>query len=233
LRLADELHKRFPGIRSPKGNGAHYWIKHCYWDERHSELAVKKDNLLRLMKISASQGTPLLPDFAESLLDELRIWVGRAGAARWHPNRDAKIITRSALLAWWERRVREILEGAASPSGGNLSGKMRAASLTDEMVRIALELRRDYASEIRTPRFLDLDESARLQSRVKAELASLRARFVAGQISVDGAAYHALCLNRMDAVNVEHSVGTQDRSAFLKGCMYDITDRCLHRFARP
>jgi hypothetical protein len=62
---------------------------------------------------------------------------------------------------------------------------------------------------------------------------SLRARFVADQIDLDGVGFHSLCLERMDAVNAERDVGTEDRSAFLKGCMYDIADRCLLRFARP
>jgi hypothetical protein len=62
---------------------------------------------------------------------------------------------------------------------------------------------------------------------------SLRARFAAGQLDLDSAAFHVLCLDRMDAVNAERPAGHEDRSAFLKGCMYDITDRCLLRFVRP
>jgi len=72
-----------------------------------------------------------------------------------------------------------------------------------------------------------------LQSQVKSEAMSLRARFFAGQLDLDGAGFHALCLERMDAVNAERPEGSEDLSAFLKGCMYDIADRCLLRFSRP
>jgi hypothetical protein len=153
--------------------------------------------------------------------------------ARWEPDRDRKIIGREVLRAWWERRTRQLAEGAAARSGGPLSEKMADAGLPDELVALAVEMRRDYAAAARVPRYMEEAEGERLQRRVKAELASLRARLVAGQIDLDGAGFHALCLERMDLVNAERPLGGEDRSAFLKGCMYDIADRCLHRFARP
>jgi hypothetical protein len=232
LALASELEDRFPGIRSAKGNGSAYWLRNCLWDERHSEDAVRKDNLLRLLRLGIAEGRALLPEQAESLLDDMRASVAAASAARWEPNRDAKVVTRLDLRAWWERRSREIIEGAAAPSGGKLAAKMQETGLPDEMIALALELRRDYAAEARTPRFLELDEGERLQRRVKAELASLRARFLAGMLNLDGVGFHALCLDRLIAVSGERSAGSYDQSAFLQGCMYDIADRCLHRFTQ-
>jgi nitrogen fixation/metabolism regulation signal transduction histidine kinase len=143
-----------------------------------------------------------------------------------------KIITRSALKAWWDNRLHEIVNGAASPSGGKLAGKMQEAQLEADQLNMALDLRRDYAGLIRTPRYMDEIDVQSLQRRVKSELASLRGRHVAGQLNIDPPAFHALCLERMDALNSERPQGAEDRSAFLKGCMYDITDRCLHRFTR-
>lgn len=80
---------------------------------------------------------------------------------------------------------------------------------------------------------MESEEGKHLQNRVKSEVMSLRARFVAGQLDLNGAAFHSRCLDRMDAVNAERPASHEDRSAFLKGCMYDITDRCFLRFARP
>jgi hypothetical protein len=230
--LRSELDRRFPSLRSPKGNGAAYWLENCRWHERHSEDAVRKDNLVRLMRLSLAEGRPLLLEPAEALLEELRALARAAGVARWEPDRDRKIIGREVLRAWWERRTRQLAEGAAR-SGGPLSEKMADAGLPDELVALAVEMRRDYAAAARVPRYMEEAEGERLQRRVKAELASLRARLVAGQIDLDGAGFHALCLERMDLVNAERPLGGEDRSAFLKGCMYDIADRCLHRFARP
>lgn len=231
--LQSELNKRFPDLRSPKGNGPVYWLENCFWDVRHSEAAVRKDNLLRLLLLSGKETRQLLPELAEVLLEELRGWVKAAGDAKWEPNRDQKIITREVLRKWWERRTRELIEGAATSSGGKLFEKMTEAGLPTELIGLAIQMRRGYAFAARTSHYMEPDEAERLQSRVQSEVLSLRARFVAGQLDLDSAGFHALCLNQMDEVNATRPVGSEDRSAFLKGCMYDIADRCLLRFSRP
>lgn len=231
--LCADLDERFPGLKSGKGNGVAFWLEHCYWDERHNEEAVRKDNLLRLLRLGVKEGQPLLPEAADVLLDELRHWAKTSGDAKWEPDRDKKIILRATLRDWWERRTREVAEGGAAASGSKLVTKMKDAGLPDELIALAVDMRRAYGAESRTSRYLEPEEGERLQSRVKSEIISLRARFVADQIDLDGAGFHSLCLDRMDAVNAERDVGTEDRSAFLKGCMYDIADRCLLRFARP
>jgi hypothetical protein len=165
-------------------------------------------------------------------LVDLRCLAKAAGAAKWVPDRDSKIITREALRELWDQRKRELAEGAGAPSGEKLQQKMIEAGLPDDLVALALELRREYGAIARTSRYMELDEEERLQNRVRSEALSLRSRFIAGQINLDGAGFHSLCVDRMDIINAERSQGSEDRSAFLKGCMYDIADRCLLRFGR-
>jgi tetratricopeptide (TPR) repeat protein len=112
--LREKLDHRFPGLKSPKGNGAAYWIENCFWDERHSEDSVRKDNLVRLWRLSAKEGRPLLPYAAEALLEELRVQAKAAGDAKWEPDRDRKIILRDALREWWDRRTLELGQDATT-----------------------------------------------------------------------------------------------------------------------
>jgi Cap4 dsDNA endonuclease len=231
--LVAELEERFPKLESKKGNGASHWIQNCHWDQRHSEDAVRKDNLLRLIQLSVAEGRTLLPEQAELLLTELRRLAKAAADAKWEPDRDKKIITRTALRGWWETRADEIVHGAGTTSGGKPTAKMTQASLPEDLIKLAVDLRRDYAATSRTPRYLETGEGERLQSRVKSEVMSLRARLVSGQLDLDGTGFHSLCVDRMDAVNAERHAGAEDRAAFLKGCMYDIADRCMLRFVRP
>jgi Cap4 dsDNA endonuclease len=233
LTLLNELKNRFPDIYSPKRNGASYWLKHCLWDVRHSEQSLASSNFDRLLRFAHAEGKALLSEQVDALLDELRALAKEAGAARWEPNRSNKIIFRDSLCTWWTKRTIEILDGAGAASGGKLRIKMRAANLGEDQVRMAVELRQEYAKFIRTSRYMEDEFAQRLQSRVKSELASLRARFVAGQIQLDPTAFYALCVERMNSINSERPAGTEDHSAFLIGCMYDIADRCLHQFARP
>jgi hypothetical protein len=51
-------------------------------------------------------------------------------------------------------------------------------------------------------------------------------------LDIDGAKFHSLCLDRLDTLSAEEDADN-DKSAFMKGCMYDIADRCLLEFARP
>ena len=231
--LLAELEERFPELKSMKGNGTSYWIQNCHWDQRHSEEAVRKDTLLRIIKLSVAEGRTLLPEQAELLLTELRSLAKAAGDAKWEPDRDKKIITRAALRTWWETRTGEIVQGAGAASGGKLTAKMAEAGLPEDVIELAVELRRGYAATSRTPRYLESDDGERLQGRVKSEVMSLRARLISGQLDLDGAGFHSLCVDRMDAVNAERDASAEDRAAFLKGCMYDIADRCMLRFRRP
>ena len=233
IALQSELDRRYPSLKSPKGNGTTYWLENCLWDERHSEEVVRKDNLIRLIRLSAKEGLGLLPEHAEVLLNELRAKAKAAGDAKWEPDRDKKIFDREALRDWFEIRARELVEGAALPSGVKLRRKMNQAGLADELVELAVDMRRDYATIARTSRYMEPEEVEHSQSQVKSEVLSLRARFVAGKLDLDGAGFHSLCLDRMDALNAARPTGSKDRSAFLKGCMYDIADRCLLRFERP
>jgi hypothetical protein len=230
--LRCELEERFPALVSPKGNGASYWLENCHWDQRHSEDAVRMDNLVSLLHLSEKEGRSLLLEPAGVLLDELRARAKAAGDAKWEPDRDKKIILRQTLRAWWEQRICELTE-SATISGSKLTTKMMDAGLPDELIKLAIDMRRDYAAASRTSRYLEPKEAERLQSRVKSEVMSLRARFAAGQLDLDGTEFHSLCLDRMDAVNADRGSAVENRSAFLKGCLYDIADRCLLRFARP
>lgn len=229
--LKAEFDNRFPELVSPKGNGCQYWLENCLWDQRHDEASICIHNELRVLTISMQQGRTLLPESARALLDDMRQWVKRAGAAKWVPDRARKIITRDQLLAWWDNKLSELTE-AGGPSGGKLRQKMQAASLPPEVIGLALDLRRRYAERLRTPRYATSEYSDDLLDRVKAEALSLRSRYVADQIHLGGAAFHALCLERMDAINAERPQGAGDERAFLQGCMYDIADRCLLRFER-
>lgn len=229
--LKKAIDEKRPGLVSPKGNDSAFWLDNCHWDERYSEDSIRTSNRLRVFHISSAQNNTLLPDAVDSLLDDMRMWVKTAGAAKWEPDREKKIITREHLIAWWDQRIAE-LTSAGGASGGKLVRKMKAANLPPDIINLAMDLRRRYTRSMRTPRYADDDNTEDLLSRVRAEVISLRSRYTAGQLEVDPPSFHTLCLDRMDVINSERPSGEPDRSAFLKGCFYDIADRCLLRFER-
>lgn len=229
--LKADIDKKHPGLLSPKGNDCSFWLENCHWDERHNVEAIRNHNKLRVFQFSSSQNNTLLPDATDSLLDDMRRWVKEAGGAFWNPDRDKKIITREQLLIWWDQRVAELTSGGGA-SSGKLVRKMKNAYLPSDVINLAVDLRRRYTKHLRTPRYTDDDNTEELQNRVRAEVISLRSRYTAGQLEVDSPTFHAMCLDRMDVINSERPAGEPDRSSFLKGCLYEIADRCLLRFDR-
>lgn len=230
--LAAELEARCPATTSAKGNGHPYWLQNCTWDVRHDERTVCNDNMRRLLILSSQEARGLLPDTAETLLLELRAWAKDAGAAKWEPDRSKKSISRQQLRAWWERRTQELASGISVASGGKLAAKMDAAGFPSDMVGLALAIRRRYGEFSRSSRYMESAETEELRGRVQSEVMMLRAQYASGALNVDGIDFHALLLGRMDAINRERREGSEDRAAFLQGCMYDIADRCLLQFAR-
>lgn len=233
VALVTAIGEYCPGVSSLKGNDAQFWVGNCVWDIRNDQVDIANANLLKLIELSARDGRHLFPEQVQVLLAELREWAKRAGEARWIPDRVKKIILRTTLCEWWAKRTAEIHDGAKAPGGGKLSAKLNEIGAGPETIALAVEMRRDYAAVMRTPRYMAEDETTALQQRVKSEMMLLRARYSAGHLDIDGTAFLSMCLERLNTVNEDRPAGQQDRAAFLQGCMYDITDRCLHRFARP
>jgi hypothetical protein len=231
-KLSAAVKGKLPNLVSQKGNGIDYWLEHCLWEVRHDEDSIRRTSLLKIMRLAAKQGIVLLPEQAETIEDGLRSLAYDAGRAFWIPDKAKKIISRTEMMSWWNARLISVSDGASFVSGGKLREKMDDAQLSEDQIRMALELRRDYALLVRTPHYMSENDVPALQRRVKSELASLRAAQIADQLGANGATFHSICIQKMDGINQSLSNKTEDQSAFLKGCMYDIADRCLHRFAR-
>ncbi len=231
--LSKELGRRFPEAQSPKGNDSAYWLVHCRWEPRYDLQTVIKDNQRRLFELGNKAGCILLIEQIMSLLEELRAMAKTASDLQWVPHRARKIITREFMLRWWTGKLREIVEGAAQKSGGKLADKLMAAGVSADIIDLAVELRRDYAALIRSPRYMESDETRALQGRVKSDALTLRTRLMSGALKTDGTQFHARCVEQMDAINADRPTGVSDQSAFLNGCLYDIADRCLLRFEPP
>ncbi len=229
--LKEQIDKKRPGLMSPKGNDSGFWLNNCYWQEHPGEEVIRKLNHANAFRISSAQNNPLLPEAIDAILEHMRTWVKMAGAAKWEPDRDKKIITRKHLIEWWNQRVADLTLSTGA-SGGKLILKMQAASLPQDVIHLAIDLRRLFTRALRTPRYANNENIEELLGRVRAEAISLRSRYAAGQLNVDAPTFHSLCLDRMDMINDERPEGEPDRSAFLKGCLYDIADRCLLRFER-
>lgn len=230
--LETALNARFPGLKSPKDNDCRYWLENCLWDVRHDLKTVAKANIVRLCDLAEKAGQQLLLEQIDVLLTEMRAWVKAAGDAKWLPDKEKKIVTRAEAVGWWQRRLAKLAHGAQAPSGGALAEKMKAADLSESLIAMAVDLRLGYAAKVRTATYMEFEASEGLQEQVKSTVQSLSADLAAGILDLKGPQFHARCLAEMNALNAARPSGAKDQAAFLKGCLYDIADRCLLRFDR-
>lgn len=232
MALETALNVKFPGLRSPKNNGSGYWLENCLWEVRHDLKTVQKANTVRLFTLAEKAGQPLLLEQIDVLLTEMRVWVKAAGDAKWMPDKAKKIVTRAEAVGWWQQRMAKLAQGTNAPSGGMLAEKMKSADLPESLIAMAVELRLGYAAKVRTATYMEPDFMEALQEQVKSTAQSLSADLAAGLLDLGGPQFHARCLTEMNALNDTRPSGAKDQAAFLKGCLYDIADRCLLRFDR-
>jgi hypothetical protein len=230
--LVEDLASRCGGAVSRKNNGPAYWVANCLWDVRESHAALTRHNLLRILKLSLTSGYPLLPEQGDVVLRELRQLVKAAGDAKWEPDRDKKVLKRVDLAKWWCQRIAEIADGASTVSGGKLRQKMSEVGLSQSTIQLAVDMRRMYSAEARSTSYMEPEESEALQWSLKSAIASLQSARDAGEFELlSGVQFHDLCVKRVDALTPNNGVADGRRAAFLKGCLYDIADRCLLRFS--
>ena len=229
--VAKALMGKLKGLRSPNRNDAAFWARETYWQIAHDAAAEKCRNLERLHKVVDSNGHLIAPDQLEELYMRLVRKVWDAGTARYRKVPEEKKLKRADLLAWLKERLDQMLHPAQVP-GKRLEEKMARALLPTDVVQTALEHRSFYLLEIRRPKYLDVGDRPLLEGEISACLLALRSKLDAGELTDSGTQFHSRCLQQVDAIPSTIGCSKKIPKSFLYGCMYNITDRCLHRFTR-
>ena len=109
---------------------------------------------------------------------------------------------------------------------------MAEASLPEATISTAVEQRRQYRKERLSPTYLSLVDIEKVESDVLAELHHAYSQLEAQEINDTGPQFHSRCLEILKTVKDAYSWSVDTPLSFYQGYMYDITNRCLHRFSR-
>ena len=230
--LLVKLGTKVGDYRSPRGNTCRYWALNTVLDVRHSEDSVRNSNLLKLRRLVEKADEFLAQDQEEALYTRLLSKVGEAGAADPKRDPDRKKLRRPETKAWFDKVLCEAAHPAEGRTGTALERKMIQASIASDAVATANEERRRYRADLLRPKYLDRSDRQRMDGEVLATLQHLRARLDSGQIEDDGTAFHRLCLDNLAALRTDLQMEPPPPLFMLQGCMYAMTDRCIHRFRR-
>ena len=230
--LASVLDEKVGTFTSPNGNSCEFWVENSTWSVPGKEEALKNTNLLKLQNIMEAKTIFLARDQQEELYAKLLAKVKNAGDASEREGREQKQIRRDPLNEWFHETTEKLLHPASAGGGAALRQKMLLADIPDDTILSALEARRSYVGEVMQHRYMDIDHRTEVEGEILAELQELKSNLDCGKWPDSGIDFHARCLERLRKLRDSWTRPTKPPLNIMHGCMYSVTDRCLHRFRR-
>lgn len=228
--LEKQISDKVSNVISVNGRGVKFWLSRALWEVRESESALKNHNMLLLDEIIWNEGVSLAPDQREAVYLKLLRRVQEASLADWSTRAQEKKLNRLELLTWIQKTIAETQHPVTVGGGNKLREKMEASGISEDSILSAFEQREFYRREFLNRNYLSLSDLHLVSAEVKAMLLELRTELDTGTIQESGDKFHERCLHRLEQMRENWHGGLQPPLAVLQGCMYDITNRCLHRF---
>ena len=232
VALVAKLKENLADFKSENGNDYTFWVDRTLWKWVHSLDAVKQDNLWRTSNLIEKSGQFLARDQVEEFYQKLLTKVYDGGLARWDTEIGKKKILRADLLVWFTQAVTDAVHPGKMGTGKTLEGKLQAAGIPADQYESIAEMRQRYRLERLTPKYDATETQLEVESDIRGRLVTLRANLDGRLIDVDGVAFHALCINEINAARLSLREQSRPPAEILYGYMYDLADRCTHRFVR-
>lgn len=229
--LCEKLKEKVGSFKSVNGNDYTYWIDRTLWTWVHSLDTVSQQNCWRLSELVEKSGHFLARDQIAELYQRLLRKVYDGGLARWDTESGKKKIIRADLLAWFDEAVHSALHPGRSGTGKKLEAKLCEAAIDIDQHEAIAEMRHRYRLELLTPKY-SREIRTDAESQIRGRLMTLRAKLDGRLLDVDGAAFHAMCLEEINTVLESLNPNERQPAENLYGYMYDLADRCTHRFVR-
>lgn len=235
-QLKNSMPVSVTGLVSDRGRNYEDWLKSVVWEVLGNVSNLQDRNHVLLDRLMESESHYLSPDQRVRVYDKLLVWVQNAALAHPTQNRSEKRIARDDLVRWINLVAQEVLHPASAGKTDALKHKMLQAGLPSSAVESAVEQRRSYLTKYRSRAFLDLSTMNLAADEVRSKLVRLTSKLNSGKLVVSGVDFHDLCLEELENLglyfNASHASNKPVPTSFLDGCMYDMTNRCLHKFTR-
>lgn len=209
--------------KNAKGQGVAEWVKNCTWDKwADSVEALRNSNLVYLETLLSTQRSLTLPlDQKEELYQKLLTLVQNASSLT------RQTFDKQSLNDWLDQQLFEFNK----PKGGTdlLIAKLNQIPLDTTLLEMAKEFKWQYSKESLNNQFIGRNVITKFKEEAQVVLQNLKLRFDGGELDMDSFQFHNHCLNEIDKLAKKHNI--QENIA--RGCMYDITNRCMHRYMKP
>lgn len=227
VSLRVEIETRLTQCCSPNNNGLSYWLQHILWEVKESEQAVKNCNLIEVRNVAESMAFVLVSDQVEELYQQILRKAQQAACADWRVDPSKKKFIKNTFCEWLRKTIQAIAHPVVKKTGKRMREKMEAAGLPADYVKSAHVARRAYRKLVLNPTYQKTPDLSLIESEIVSKLHHLRSQLDAGLLSEAGIQFHARCMAALEEIRSRNS---EIPLSFFHGCMYSITDRCLHRF---
>ncbi|MFZ1527464.1 MAG: dsDNA nuclease domain-containing protein [Ferruginibacter sp.] len=225
--LCTKLHSRKDVIpTNEKGQTFIDWVNTCIWYKYPENITLlEASNLVLLEKmIDTCFHSVLFLDQKQELYQSLLAKVQQASSL------DRTTFNKVSLQEWFEERLKE----TSIPKKGTekLIEKMGYAGLDNTQIETAKELKWIYKRETLENQYIGRLAINSFKVDAVALLQDLKLKLDAGELEEinikEGISFHKYCIKKVDELGEAQKIN----NALARGCMYDITNRCLHRFKK-
>lgn len=217
--------------KNAKGHDLDYWIGNCRWHVYPNSIDDLKNKNIRELEALLDTKHCLLPyDQRNELYQKLLAYVSKKSESK---EQQDKKITKEEFKSWLDQKLDSFI--VPNESSIDLKRKLRDALLTEDIINSANELRHSYRRETLNHEYVSASKINKSKLQILELLQKLKIDYDSGKvvdsnnIKLTPYDFHSLCLERIE----EYSTANDIDSYISKGCMYEITDRCSHRFTNP
>jgi len=230
--LNAEARKRLRTFTSPNGRDCSFWLAFATWETKHDLSSVQNANLLALEHFLTSQGEYLAPDQIGEVYQKILAKVQASAVTDGFIYPLEKKIKREDMRQWLKQVAAAVAHPAVAGTGKALAKKMEVAGIASDSIQAAIEHRRSFRRERLQPQYLTGKDLRLVEEEVSAILLQLKSQLDADSLNDTGVRFHERCL--LAIAGLQDSLSCTDRIplVLLQGCMYDIADRCVHRFTK-
>lgn len=216
--------------KAPNGNDLSDWVKSCYWDKRPDSIkGLRASNLIQLEGVLTLHGYQLYGDQRDELYQKLLALCQDAATAPINGDHSLYKLRRDDITAW----LKDAVGNLKKPQGGTarLKSKLIAGNVNADYIDSAIDLKRQYSDARRSSDFMEPSEFQQMEAMINGEMYRLKIALDSGRIDESG--FHDLCISIVDGILDDALKNKNIPRALAYGYLYDLTNRCLHRYKRP
>jgi hypothetical protein len=230
-KLIGNVQKKVNGLISPNNHDVIYWLKNTKWQVESEDEIITK-NKAKLISHIMNKDIHLSSDVIEtSIYPKILEKAQNSATIPWEVDDKAKKIRRKEFLDWLDNLLKDAQYPLSISAGEKLREKMEKAKIANDYILTAQDERRQFRRERLNPKYLDFTDLDLIEGEVLSELNGLRLR-LDGDEFAEGAPFLKVCQDKLRDLQVALQAKAKPPLFYLDGCMYDITDRCAHRYHR-